>query len=269
MNFDYKLIIPKKYLIPDYLLAEYKNIIMFAMPKKTTGRPRLDDEPLLAGIYYLLKTGCQWDALPLCFGNAKTIFHRFQELIAINAFQKIWKLVLYKYDQVKGLKLEDQSIDSSHKKSPLGGEKTGKSPVDRRKLGTKINLITEGNGLPIGLSVEKGNRHDTQLLIPILGNLQHQIPQSRNNRFHSDKGYISKKNRDALISYNYILVMPKKKLRNKPREVSKKDEVRWVVERTFSWIGRFRRLFVRYEKLKSNFLSLLQFAAQIIILSKI
>lgn len=266
---NYKEIIPGKYIIPSDLLKEYTDFMSEKMPVKKTGRPRSDSEKLIAGIYYLLKTGCQWDALPLCFGPAKTVYHRFRELVAANAFQKIWKMVLSKYDQTHGLMLNHQSFDSCHKKAPLGGEKTGKSPVDRRKIGTKINLATEGNGLPIAVTIERGNNHDTQLFKALIEDLPNQIHQSKNHFLHTDKGYASAKNRLLAVSYNYTPFMPEKKKRNGSPPVNQKDKNRWVVERTFSWITRFRRLSIRYEKLKTTFLCLTQFAFQIIIFNKI
>jgi putative transposase len=151
---NYKEIIPTKYVIPESLLQEFRNFIAQNMPPKKTGRPRVDSEPLIAGMYYLLRTGCQWEALPLCFGPSKTIYQRFRELIWAGAFQKIWKTVLILYDREIGLALHNQSIDSNHKKSPLGGDKTGISPVDRRKLGTKLNLVVEEAGIPIGATIE-------------------------------------------------------------------------------------------------------------------
>jgi putative transposase len=45
-------------------------------------------------------------------------------------------------------------------KAPLAGKKTGKSPVDRSKRGTKRSLFVEGGGVPIGLSVAGANRND-------------------------------------------------------------------------------------------------------------
>lgn len=270
MNFlNYKEIIPGKYVIPSGLLREYMEFLEREIPKNKMGRPRTDDEKLIAGMYYLLRTGCQWDALPRCFGPAKTVYHRFRELTRMGAFQKIWKSVLNKYDQIKGLMLQHQSFDSCHKKSPLGGEKTGNSPVDRRKLGTKINLATEGNGLPIGVTIERGNCHDSRLFLPLLDNLQQQIAQDRNHYLHTDKGYFSANNKSEAIARNYTPKMARKNKRNKTREICEKDKNRWVVERTFSWISRFRRIFTRYEKLKSTFLSLTQFAFQIIIFKKI
>ena len=91
VNFSYKLVIPKKYLIPEELLQEFLNFISINLPLKKIGRPQKNNESLVAGMYYLLKTGCQWDALPLCFGASKTIYHRFIELVKLGAFQKIWK----------------------------------------------------------------------------------------------------------------------------------------------------------------------------------
>lgn len=251
------------------MLEEYKNFVANEMPKSKMGRPRVDDERLIAGMYYLLKTGCQWEALPLCFGPSKTVYHRFRELIRVNAFQRIWKIVLMRFHKIHGLELNHQSFDSCHKKSPLGGEKTGKSPVDRRKLGTKLNLATEGQGIPIGATIEKGNRHDSRLFSVLLKNLQEQIPQSGNHYLHADKGYFSAKNKAEAISQNYTPVMAKNKKRNSPHKTEKKDKNRWVVERTFSWITRFRRVFIRYEKLKACFLSFAQFAFQVIIINKI
>jgi putative transposase len=266
---NYKEIIPTKYVIPESLLQEFRNFIAQNMPPKKTGRPRVDSEPLIAGMYYLLRTGCQWEALPLCFGPSKTIYQRFRELIWAGAFQKIWKTVLILYDREIGLALHNQSIDSNHKKSPLGGDKTGISPVDRRKLGTKLNLVVEEAGIPIGATIASGNRHDTQLFIGLIDNLQQQIPQSKNHYLRTDKGFVSKKNKAEAVKRNFTPVMPLKKPKNKPRIESEKDLKRWVVERTFSWINRFRRIFTRYEKLSINFLALVQFAFQVIIIKKI
>jgi len=269
-SLNFREVIPAKYCIPNELLQEYRKIISTELPKKKTGRPRSDSDSLVAGIFYLLKTGCQWDALPLCFGPAKTVYHRFTELIEIGAFQKIWKTVLMRYDQAQGLMLGDQSVDSMHKKSPLGGEQTGISPVDRRKLGTKVGLVVEEKGIPLGLIVAKGNRHDSQLFERLLDDLERQIPQSRNHIIRTDKGFASKKNRNVAINRNYTPQMPNKKPRNKPsREPVIKDLKRWVVERTFSWINRFRRILVRYEKRAVHFLAMVQFSCQIITFNKI
>lgn len=270
MNLFYRSIIPVQYQIPHFILQEVLTFLEIYKPKQSTGRPQADNEPLIAGIFYLVRTGCQWGALPLCFGAPKTVYHRFVELVKLGAFQIIWKSILMLYDRTTGLRLQDQSVDSQHKKAPFGGDKTGKSPVDRRKLGTKINLAVEENGIPIAITIARANQHDTQLFAPILKDLPNQINQSKNHYLHTDKGYTSKSNRKEAINNNYTPVMPNKKPKNKPYENSPvKDLKRWVVERTFSWIGRFRRIFTRYERKSKHFLAMVQFACLIIVFKKI
>ena len=54
-------------------------------------------------------------------------------------------------------------MDGAMTKAPLGGEKVGKNPTDRGKIGTKRSLLTEGGGVPIGLAVEGANRNDFKM----------------------------------------------------------------------------------------------------------
>lgn len=268
-SLNYKDIIPSKYIIPKVLLDEYLNCINLYIPSKSTGRRRIDSEPLIAGIYYLLRTGCQWDALPLCFGSSKTVWHRFKELRSKNIFQKIWKFLLIKYDLTKGLGYNHLSVDTCHKKAPIGGKKTGKSPVDRKKQGIKLGLIVDEKGIPLASIITSGNRNDQKLLAPLLVDLENQITQAKIGNFHTDKGFSSAVNRRELVSRNFKPIIPKKKPKNKPLLKQEKDEKRWVVERTFSWINRFRRVFVCYEKLTSHIQSFIQMTFQIIILNNI
>jgi len=124
-------------------LKDFLTFNSINLPAKQTDRPQKDSEPFLLGIYYLLRKGYQWDALSLYFGTSKTIYHRFIDLEKLGTFQKIWKSFLMFYDRITSLRLQEQSIDSNHKKPPLGGDKTGKSPANRRKLGTKLNLAVK------------------------------------------------------------------------------------------------------------------------------
>lgn len=51
-------------------------------------------------------------------------------------------------------------IDSSHVRALKGGPKTGPSPVDRAKTGSKHHVIADGNGIPLAVSLTGGNRND-------------------------------------------------------------------------------------------------------------
>jgi putative transposase len=53
--------------------------IKLPKPKKKPGRPRKDDKKILSGIFYILRAGCQWKALPRCYGAPSTVHDRFQD----------------------------------------------------------------------------------------------------------------------------------------------------------------------------------------------
>lgn len=69
-------------------------------------------------------------------------------------------------------------MDGAMTKAPLGGEKTGKNPTDRAKSGTKRSLLTEGNGIPIGLTVEGANCHDKKMVEATLESMVLQPPKA-------------------------------------------------------------------------------------------
>ena len=78
-------------------------------------------------------------------------------------FGTLWARGLEEYDALKGLDWRWLAIDGAMTKAPLGGERTGKNPTDRGKLGAKRSLLTEANGGPVGRAVEGANRHDKKV----------------------------------------------------------------------------------------------------------
>lgn len=67
-----------------------------------------------------------------------------------------------------GLQLAEVAVDGCIAKAPCGGEKAGKSPVDRGKQGIKRSTAVDGRGIPIGGVSAPANRHDSPLLVPTL-----------------------------------------------------------------------------------------------------
>ena len=129
------------------------------------GRPRVSDRTCANGIFYVLRTGCQWkalDATGICSGS--TAHLRFQEWAAAGVFLDLWQVGLERYDELKGLDWSWLSLDGAMTKSPLGGVETGPNPTDRGKRGVKRSLLTEAQGIPVGLAVAGANRHDMKLL---------------------------------------------------------------------------------------------------------
>jgi transposase len=88
------------------------------------GRPRVPDRRCADGIFFVLRTGCQWKALDqtdLCAGS--TAHDRYQEWVEAGVFLKLWQVGLEQFDELKGLDWEWLSLDGAMTKAPLGGEK--------------------------------------------------------------------------------------------------------------------------------------------------
>ena len=84
----------------------------------------MPDRTCANGIFYVLRTGCQWkalDATGICSGS--TAHLRFQEWVAAGVFLELWRVGLERYDEVKGLDWSWLSMDGALTKAPLGGEK--------------------------------------------------------------------------------------------------------------------------------------------------
>ena len=88
------------------------------------GRPRRGDRDALDAIFFVLRTGCQWNALNatgIC--SSSTAHRRFQEWCAAGVFLKLWRSGLEVYDELKGLDWSWLSMDGAMTKAPLGGGK--------------------------------------------------------------------------------------------------------------------------------------------------
>src|SRR5450759_3334746 len=79
-------------------------------------------------VIYLLRTGCQWKALPRSLGAPSTVHDRFQEWRKAGVFEGAWKESLLEYDATKGIDWEWQSMDATMTKAPLGGKKHRAEP---------------------------------------------------------------------------------------------------------------------------------------------
>lgn len=101
--------------------------------KPGAGRKAADPRRILEGIIYVLRTGCQWNAVPRYYGGSSTIHRYFQFWAREGFFLNIWKAGLLKAVELDTIDWEWQSIDGAMTKAPLGGEATGPNPTDRGK----------------------------------------------------------------------------------------------------------------------------------------
>ena len=144
------------------------------------------------------------------------------------------------------------------------GKKTGPNPTDRSKSGTKRSLLTEGDGIPIAVSVEGANRHDMKLVKSTLEAMAVERPEVTDGNPQNmcmDKGYDYPDIHELLAEWGYTAhIRPIGEKTSARERVPGYRARRWVVERTHSWMNRFRRLLIRWEKKVDNYLAMVHFA---------
>jgi transposase len=223
----------------------------------------------MAGILYVLRTGCQWNAAPREFGSGKTLHRYFQLWTSKRVFKRMWRAGLEEYDEVHGLKWKWQAADAAITKAPLGGEATGENPTDRAKRGTKRSLLVEAKGVPLAIEVGPAQRHEVKMLAETLDGVVVKRPEpneQQKQHLSLDKGYCGEPVRQQAQQRGYELHVPDKAnaKKKRKRKGGRRKARRWVVEVAHSWLNRFRRLLVRWEKKKANYQSMLYFACAII-----
>jgi transposase len=118
----------KFHQIPDALWERFDLLLPVYKVSRKGGRPRLPLRKVVSGILYVLRTGCQWKAMPEQFGSGSAIHAYFQEWVESGVFEKLWQAALEEYDDLKGIDWKWQSLDGAMNKSPLGGEKNREKP---------------------------------------------------------------------------------------------------------------------------------------------
>lgn len=228
------------------------------------GRPRRPNREVFAAVYYVLRTGMQWKALPRCLGTGSTAHRRFQEWAEAGVFEQLWATGLLEFDASVGLDWTWQSLDGAMTKAPLGGEATGPNPTDRGKQGTKRHLLTEGHGLPVGFVVTGANRHDMTQVDAVL-DARPVVSFEAEQHLCADKGYDFDGVRSALSASGFVTHILSRGDEKLALKMPGYRARRWVVEAAHSWLNRFRRLLVRWEKKVGNYAALLHLACAVIV----
>jgi transposase len=235
------------------------------------GRRRLDDRQALNGILFVLTTGIVWQRLPqeLGFGSGMTCWRRLDEWQKAGVWERLHELLLARLRQAGRLDLSRAVCDSSSIRALLGGTKTGPSPVDRRKAGSKHHLITDANGIPLACLLTGANRHDVTQLLPLVEAIpsvrgKRGRPRRRPDTLIADRGYDSQPHRQALRARGIRPIIAKRRTEHG----SGLGTQRWVVERTLSWLHQYRRLSIRYERRADIHQAFLSLACSLICLKQ-
>ena len=97
------------------------------------GRHPVPPRTALEGIFYVLRTGIPWNALPRQFGSPSPVYRCFRRWCAAGFFAALWQAGLLAYDAAKGIAWTWVSGDGCMTKAPLARETVGKNPTDRGK----------------------------------------------------------------------------------------------------------------------------------------
>jgi transposase len=215
------------------------------------GRPRVGHRVAVRAIWFVLATGNRWEDVPPEFGCSGRTAHR-----RLRAWEEagIWDRV--HADLLRLLRRADKldpslaAVDTVIVRAFGGGEATGPNPTDRRRPGTKHALLVDRHGVPMAIRTAGANVSDHRLIIPLVAAFpevggQPGRPKELPDELYADRGFDSNATRRILA---WLGVEPHIAKRGTPHG-SGLGKVRWVVERTISWLKGLRRMRVRYDRL--------------------
>lgn len=218
---------------------------------------------------YILVTGGRWQDLPREYGAPTTVWRRLKRWGEMGIWAHIWRAALAHLDRAGQLDWSMAFLDGSCAPAKHGGEHVG---LARKGKGTKWMVVVERHGLPLGFLLASANRAEVRRAEQTLGTICVRRPRGRPRRrpekLVADRGYDRRAFRRALRRRRIRTCIPPKRRpaswrakRGRPVLAHKDDyRQRYTVERTFAWLGAFRRLLIRWERLAGVYQGFFAFA---------
>jgi len=232
---------------------------------KTRGRPRATDlRRVVNAIFYLLRTGCQWRLLPRCFPPWGTVYHYFRLWRGTGVWVKLHR-VLYTRARLAARRNACPSVvimdGQSVKTTELGGSRG--FDAHKRVKGRKRHILVDTLGLLVTSRCEPAGISDRRAGERLVCGLAPLWPRIRT--IVADAGHESRRLARKLKRYaGWSLVIMKRGQR-----AFKITGLTWIVERSFAWLGRYRRLNKDYEYKVQTSETLINLAATRLMLNRI
>lgn len=213
---------------------------------------------ILDAILYLVKTGCQWRMIPSDFPAWNTVYYYFSTWKRDGTIEYIMRMLHRDVREQAGRDPEPSTciIDSRSVKTSHHTDKIKGIDGNKRIKGRKEHIAVDTLGFPIGIAVHEANVYDAIGAELVLDDMV-----GRSDRLHTilaDGGYRGNRLKALAKAKGWNL-----KVVLRPEESSRKFQVvplRWIVERSFSWLENFRRLSIDHEFLAESSLAMIQLA---------
>jgi len=220
--------------------AEWHLIARKLPSRRRLGRPRkVDLRNVVEAVLFILSTGCQWRALPREFPPYSTVQGYFYAWRDTGRWHRIVKALVRQARRKLGRKPTPTAavIDSQSASTTQAGGPRGFDP-GKRVHGRKRHIVTDTNGLLLAVHVHPANVQDVHGAVPLLERVRDRFPKLRH--VFADRVYRGKQLVDALSHCGPWTI----EIVQRPPGVKGFQLLprRWVVERTFAWFGRCRRL---------------------------
>ena len=234
-----------------------------------TGRPARDRRVVLEGVLWVLQTGAPWRDLPTRFGAWQTVYGHFRSWVRSGCLDRVLKTLLGRMTRSRrvsqGLWCVDTTVIRASRSA--GGAKQSdlaQEPADhalgrsRGGFGTKLSLVCDEQGTPLGVALGPGQEHDIRRLVEVL---RAALPLGRPERLAADKAYSVAWVREWLRERGVEPVIPSRKDQKPDRGFDREEyRKRNVVERLVSWLKESRRVATRFEKLAVHYLGMVKLA---------